>query len=152
MNARQPISDQLGLTIELPFPPSSNHYWGQRAVVARRGKAFVQWYIGEKGRKFREDVMLAVLLSKSNVRLQGPLLSHVILHAPDNRSRDMDNHAGKALYDALTHAKVYGDDAQVRMHIHEWGPNVPGGKCIITLSPLAGVQSAHNQLEFAACT
>ena len=58
---------------------------------------------------------------------RGPLEVLVRLCPPDNRRRDEDNFAGKALFDALTKAGVWNDDSQIRRKVVEWGEVVKGG-------------------------
>lgn len=58
---------------------------------------------------------------------------NITLYPPDRRRRDLDNY-NKALFDALTNARVWVDDRQVQRMLVEWGPKVPGGKVEITIS------------------
>ncbi len=96
----------------LPFPPSVNHYWRSRRGGGR--------FISKAGRAFRAAVMalpslpLGAIASRVAVRVD--------LWAPDRRVRDLDNFAGKALYDALVHAGVLvADDSTVVVRtLHGW--------------------------------
>lgn len=67
--------------------------------------------------------------------LSGLLAVTVTLCPPDNRRRDEDNFAGKALFDSLTHAGVWDDDSQIRRKTVEWGEVVKPGYVIVGISP-----------------
>lgn len=113
------------VTLELPYPPSVNHYWrrvGSRTLISR------------EGRRFRARV--AAHLSLRHVaRIDGPLHVHVMAHPPDRRRRDLDN-AMKALLDALAHGGVYEDDGQIdRLEIVR-AEVVPDGKVVVRIAPL----------------
>jgi crossover junction endodeoxyribonuclease RusA len=118
------------VTLDLPFPVSVNHYW-QSCVRGRR----VHRFISDKGRDFRAEVITLAMVARVK-RMEGPLRSIVTLYPPDNHKRDLDNFAGKSLYDALAHAGVYSDDSQVREQHHAWGPVVAGGRCTVEITPI----------------
>jgi len=113
------------LTIELPYPPSVNHYW--RRVGART-------LISRAGRRFRRNVCarLAVRMAQP---MTGRVAVHVTAHPPDRRRRDLDN-AMKALLDALAHGGVYEDDGQIDRIEIERGAVVTGGKVVVRITPL----------------
>jgi len=95
------------LILNLPWPPSVNHYW--RSIT--RGKLAGRVLISQQGRKYRAQVLRDVM----PLRLSPPtgrLAVHVDAFPPDNRRRDLDN-IGKALLDALTHAGVITDDGDI---------------------------------------
>jgi crossover junction endodeoxyribonuclease RusA len=93
--------EQFNVTLELPFPPSINHYWRVQDKT---------WYITKEGMAFRYHVMslrppgFRMILDKIRLTLD--------VHAPDRRRRDLDNLC-KATLDALQHAKIYKDDFQI---------------------------------------
>lgn len=120
------------LVLELPFPPSVNHYW--RSV--RIGKA-TRTLISAPGRKFRHQVEQTVMAERKALGIDSGVAVAVTLHAPDNRRRDLDNFGGKALLDALTHAGVWRDDSQVWRLSMEWGKNIRGGKAVVEIRRLA---------------
>lgn len=120
------------LILELPFPPSVNHYW--RAV--RVGNA-TRTLISAPGRAFRQEVAQRVMAERKALGIDSGVAVAVMLHAPDNRRRDLDNFGGKALLDALTHAGVWQDDSQVRRLSMEWGKNIRGGKAVVEIRRLA---------------
>lgn len=110
------------LELELPYPPSVNHYWrrvGTRTLISRGGRAFRQ--------------QVCSLLALQGVRpLAGALLVEVIVSPPDRRRRDIDN-VQKALLDALQHGGAYHDDSQIVRLTIERGEPIDGGKTIVRI-------------------
>ena len=88
--------------IELPWPPSVNHYWRQF-----NGRTI----LSNAGREYRTNV-LALLLPKRYKPLEGSLSVTICACPPDKRRRDLDNIL-KAVLDAMQYAGVYKDDSQV---------------------------------------
>jgi Holliday junction resolvase RusA-like endonuclease len=110
------------LEVELPYPPSINHYWrrvGSKTLISR------------EGRRFRERVV-ATLARLRVEALAGPLAVEVEIRPPDHRRRDIDN-VQKALLDALQHGGAYADDSQIVRLAIEKGPPVPGGKTLVRI-------------------
>ncbi len=110
-------------TIELPYPPSVNHYW--RRVGART-------LISKEGRRFRQRV-LAILATRCVKPMTGSLTVRISAHPPDRRRRDLDN-ITKALLDALEHGGIYEDDSQIDRLAIERAPVIPGGKVVVRIS------------------
>ncbi len=110
------------LELELPYPPSVNHYWrrvGARTLISRGGRAF-------------REAVCSILAARGIQSLDGPLVVEVMIHPPDKRRRDIDN-IQKALLDALQHGGAYGDDSQiVRLTIEKCEP-LDGGKTIVRI-------------------
>lgn len=96
-------------TIELPFPPSVNHYW-RSTVVNGRPRVL----ISKPGRAYRSEVRAKVLelLRSMPVALTGRVALDIQAFPPDRRQRDLDNLI-KAVQDSLTHAGVWLDDSQI---------------------------------------
>lgn len=112
------------IEVELPYPPSVNHYWrhvGPRVMVSRRGRAF------------RESVRL-VLAARGVRPIHGALRVQVEVYPPDNRRRDLDN-VQKALLDALEHGGAYRDDSQIVRLELEKRESVAGGKAVVRIEP-----------------
>lgn len=132
------------IILNLPFPPSVNHYWGHRAAGKR-----VMKFLDARGKAYRKTIMEECLVQRLGPALQGPLSCTLDLYPPDNRRRDCDNYT-KALLDALDHANVYGDDSQIRKLTITMHGKVPEGLCTISLEPFGGQQSEHNQIDLMA--
>lgn len=115
------------VTFRIPFPPSVNHYWGNRVVVPSRGKPFVHTFIGKRGKDYRLDVQATVLqkygvLQPTSARLRVSIVAVM----PDRRTRDLSNLL-KAAEDALTHSRVWTDDEQIdRLEVIRGPVKAPG--------------------------
>lgn len=116
------MGDAVMLEVELPYPPSINHYWrrvGPKTLISR------------EGRGFRARVV-AILAAMDLKPLTGELVVEVDVSPPDQRRRDIDN-VQKALLDALQHGGAYTDDSQiVRLVITRCEP-VEGGKTVVRI-------------------
>lgn len=110
------------LEVELPYPPSINHYWRHF-----RGRTL----ISREGRRFRSNVV-AILAAMRIQPMEGALELAAQVFPPDNRRRDIDN-VQKALLDALQHGGAYADDSQiVRLSISKCSP-MEGGKTLVRI-------------------
>jgi len=111
------------ITLELPYPPSVNHYWrhvGRRTLISRGGRAF--------------RTAVRVALAAAGVRpLDGRLAVAIEVYPPDRRRRDIDN-LQKALLDALEHGGAFHDDSQVVWLLTEKAEAVPGGKVVVRIA------------------
>lgn len=117
------LSPPRALTLELPYPPSVNHYWrrvGPRTLISR------------EGRRFRARVGAMLALRRIDP-IAGSLDVRVTVHPPDRRRRDLDN-AMKSLLDALEHGGAYGDDFQIDYLDITRGNVVPEGKVIVHIT------------------
>lgn len=113
------------LEVELPYPPSVNHYWrrvGARTLISRGGRAF-------------RDAVCAILAVREVRPMDGALIVEVTIHPPDERRRDIDNVA-KALLDALQHGGAYLDDSQIVRLAIDKGPSLEGGKTVVRIRKL----------------
>lgn len=103
--------------IELPWPPSVNHYWKH----TRNGA-----YIAKAGREYRQLVELAVLIAGGRRNLRGRLSLFISATPPDHRKRDLDN-VLKAPLDAMAKSGVYEDDSQIdELIVRRLKPSKPG--------------------------
>ena len=115
------------LTLDLPYPPSINHYWrrvGQRTVLSR------------EGRTFRKNV--CALLGGGGPRKPpagGRIALAMDAFPPDRRRRDLDN-IQKAVLDGLQHAGIYEDDSQVDLLLARRRQPVQGGRLEIRVEEL----------------
>ena len=111
------------LLIELPWPPSVNHYYrrvGHRTLISR------------EGRKYRSEVC-AILRNLHLRPLDGELAMIVDAHPPDKRRRDLDNIL-KSLLDTLQHGGAYHDDSQIKkLGVELLEPCRPYGKVHVRL-------------------
>lgn len=128
--ASAPVQQARVITLELPWPPSVNHYW--RSVLIGE---HVRNLISAKGRAYKRNVGQAVL-SQTIGRQRKPIWGRVhvalTLYPPDRRQRDIDNSI-KAVLDALTSAKVWSDDSQVdELHVTR-SKVVQGGKAVVRI-------------------
>lgn len=113
------------LTLELPYPPSINHYFRNfrgRTVISAAGRAF----------------RTAVCRQLHDARVQpmsGRLAVCVDIFPPDHRRRDVDN-VQKALLDALQHGGAFFDDSQIVWLLTQKAEVVPGGKTLVEIRPV----------------
>lgn len=109
------------IEIHLPWPPTVNSYYGH----TMRGKRLIP-FIRAAGKKFRAAVEEAIQEQVGYLNLDEKLHMEVILYPPDKRRRDLDNYM-KALLDAMTHAKVWEDDALIDQLAIYRGQSLKGG-------------------------
>jgi crossover junction endodeoxyribonuclease RusA len=137
--SRVNVAGTREITLELPWPPSVNHYW--RHVIMGGKKPVVRNLISADGRAYKRSVGQAVLEQTiGRQRKHKPFMGrvHVVLtlYPPDRRQRDIDN-STKAVLDALTDAKVWRDDSQVDdLHITR-GPVERGGRAVVHIREVA---------------
>lgn len=113
------------ITLKLPYPPTSNHYY----TVARSRKI-----LSKRGRAYRLKVWAVVKqeLPGFNTPLDGRLSIGIEWFPPDNRLRDGDN-IEKALFDSLKYAGVVADDSRFVYHDNEKGDKVKDGFVIVRI-------------------
>ncbi len=114
----------------LPWPPSVNHYWKAR-IAGSKMKPFIQHYIGEQGRAFRENA-LAAIMSQGSPHVSGRVAVRIEVHGPDRRARDLDN-LGKAALDALAHAGVIENDSKIDALAYRRRAVKPNGELVVRI-------------------
>jgi len=128
------------MELELPYPPSINHYWrriGSRTLISR------------SGRVFRAEVF-SILNGQRRPKMLGRLEVEVDLYPPDRRRRDVDNIL-KPLLDSLQHGGIYVDDSQIdELHIHR-RECVPGGCVRVRLRTRETVESTNDVAKLRTC-
>jgi len=114
------------LKLELPYPPSINHYY----LRTRNGVI-----LGKKGRSYREEVTILCQHAKFMFPKECKLAVAIELFPPDKRRRDIDNTL-KALLDSMQHANIYADDNQIDyLSIVRCEP-VPKGKVLLVVTKM----------------
>jgi len=114
------------LVLNLPLPPSVNHYWGvhgHRRYVSKAGKEFklqVQDYVIEH---------CVPKMGEKRLEMQ------VTLYPKDRRKQDIDNRI-KALWDALADAGVFDNDEQIDVLIVQRGEIRKGGGCLVMIDEI----------------
>ncbi|MDO6718831.1 RusA family crossover junction endodeoxyribonuclease [Psychrosphaera sp. 1_MG-2023] len=116
------------ITLNLPYPPTVNHYYGN-AVGGRK-------FIKAPGRKYRNDVRIEVLSKRLDKKIEGPIKVSILAFVPDNRKRDLDN-INKSLLDAMQHAGVYVDDTQIVDIRSVKKPVIKNGRVVVNIEPYA---------------
>lgn len=125
------------ITLELPYPPSKNELDQNSRMRHKKTGAY---YSGRRQTpqylQFKNDVYRECRIQR------GPgapiivcdVVVRIDLYPPDNRRRDLFNTL-ESLSDALTFAKVWKDDSQIKGtdHIY-WGEPVRHGKVVISIS------------------
>lgn len=104
------------MQITLPWPPSVNSYFTERAVKSKKsGRWVVLKFPSTKGQNYRKQVaqyMLAYRVQNPCKTLTARLRVRIDAFPPDKRTRDLDNIL-KCLLDSLTYSHVYEDDSQI---------------------------------------
>ena len=122
------MGKEMTLELELPWPPSVNHYYrhvGPRVLISR------------DGRKYRE--LVTALVNRNGFRpFQGRISLHAEFYPPDRRRRDLDNVGGKVLLDTLQAAGLFKDDCQIKRIYLEMHEPVDGGLCFVKLEDMDG--------------
>lgn len=122
------------IVLQLPWPPSLNQYWRHIAKGPLAGRTL----ISEKGRAYRITVAGEVLAQMRASALTDRLAVRIDAYPPDLRKRDLDN-IPKGLLDALTHTRVWEDDAQIdRLTIERHEP-VRDGRVDLTIETIAAM-------------
>ena len=114
------------ITLNLPLPPSINHYWGQSGH--RR-------YVSKAGVLFKEQISNYVTEYKIPKLGIARLEMQVTLYPKDRRKQDIDNRI-KALWDALADAGVFDNDEQVDILMVQRGEIKKGGGCLVLIEEI----------------
>lgn len=136
MTAAEVIPDELICSLDLPFPPSVNHYWRHVQLGKRRATL-----VSAAGRKYQTDVYGCVLEKRATaaVHPDARIAVYILLKMPDRRRRDVDNYL-KSLLDALTNAQVWRDDSQIDLLTIERGDLEAPGAALVEVYALPGIQ------------
>ena len=115
------------MILTLPWPPTVNSYY-------RNGSRTGHRYMTDAAKRYRGQVVAAVMMARARKALDGRLRMTVIANPPDRRERDLDNLL-KGLQDSLQHAGVYERDSQIDDLRIVRGPIVKGGQVVVTVEP-----------------
>lgn len=118
------------LVLNLPLPPSVNHYWGTHGH--RR-------YVSKAGVEFKEQVQDYVMEYRVPKLGAARLEMKVVLHPKNKRKQDIDNRI-KALWDALADAGVFDNDEQIDILLVERGVIKKGGGCLVIIEILDKIE------------
>lgn len=110
--------------LELPYPPSINHYY----ITTQRGARVKS----RKARAYFREAIVAIQQQKSQSFGDSPVTLRVGYHPPDKRRRDADN-INKAVLDVLQEGGVIEDDFQVVKLVVERLEPIKGGKLIVEI-------------------
>ena len=126
-------SETHRLTLELPFPPSVNHYLGRRGHHT---------YKTAKAKAYNAEVYTLVLQAYANLRLDAPLTVWYQYWFPDKRKRDVANYE-KVLTDSMVTANVMVDDELIYDIRQTKMGYCKGGRVTVIISPhVKGLSSA----------
>ncbi|WP_373766372.1 RusA family crossover junction endodeoxyribonuclease [Glaesserella sp.] len=112
------------IELELPYPPTVNHYW-------KHTKNGIH-YVTAKGKAYQQAVSW---LTKNAKKHRGKVELTVDIYPPDNRKRDIDN-VFKALLDSLTKSGVIVDDSLIYKLIAEKKEPVQNGKIVVKIKEI----------------
>ena len=130
------------ISITLPWPPSANHYWGKAVTDGH-----LSVYLGRQGKVYRREVKECFrLMDKPVFSEPARLRVEILAFPPDRRTRDLDN-LPKALFDAITHARVWDEDRQVGdFRVIRQARKCPYGELLVTIEEIPDVDGQRSLL------
>ena len=111
-------------TIDLPLPPSTNALWRSNRGRVHRSRRYLAW-LKEAGWE---------LLTQRPKRITGGVEIRIAIGRPDNRKRDLDNVATKAILDLLTAHQIITDDSKVTSLAARWCSDTAPGRVAVTIA------------------
>lgn len=125
--------------MELPWPPSVNHYKKVgRLVKTKSGKLYQQRTNTDETKKFYFDVYIITKKSMpiewAKFAINGTISFEVrvYLYPPNSARYDLDNRL-KVLFDSLTRAHVIADDSQITRLYVEKRNIIEHGKVVVQI-------------------
>jgi crossover junction endodeoxyribonuclease RusA len=114
------------IKLELPWPPSLNHYYrhvGPRVLISKAGRAY-------------RDAVIAKMRAENVQKMRGDVELVIDAYPPDNRRRDADN-IEKCLWDSLIHGGLAEDDSKFKRHTTTMREPIPeiGGMVFVEAKP-----------------
>lgn len=122
-------------TIQLPWPPSVNHYLKITRKKNKNSKMVASQSKTKAANKYIDAVFFYV--KQQNIKSFGSarIKVDIVAMAPDNRKRDLDN-LFKMILDSLESAGVYDNDSQIDHLSIKRGEKVKHGRILATISEI----------------
>lgn len=145
-----------GVVLDLPWPPSANHYNGQQVMlpsgydIQREFGAHSDWkklwhfirkrsrvmvYQTDAAKEFHATVLAIAIRANARKNFQVPVRISMWVHPPDRRRRDISN-LWKMVEDALVQSHVMQDDSLVHESHSYLSAVAAGGKVVVAIEPL----------------
>lgn len=126
------------IEIELPYPPTVNHYKRiGRMIKTKRGKIYQQRLDSDKTKSFYYNVWIKVrsLIGSGAIKsfADATISVEIDVYPPDKRKRDIDGIL-KVCLDSMQKAGLYDDDYQIARLLVTRMPNFPQGKIIVRIT------------------
>jgi Holliday junction resolvase RusA-like endonuclease len=143
------------IEIELPWPPSVNHYKTQNVILPAaadiesafsgdwkalwkfiRSKVHVGSFLTEDAKDYHAKVEACAIRANARKYFTANLRMSVWVYPPDRRRRDQSNLL-KMIEDALGSARCYEDDSQIKEHhVFFTGEIVEFGKVVVRIEEM----------------
>lgn len=133
-----PVNER-SVVLELPWPPTVNHYWTPTLKRHKRGPraglTYASLKLSNEGKAYSQNVEL-IILSKRLKAIKGQVHVHLVSHPLKYFRYDIDNFR-KGIYDALHRSGLIEDDQHIVTDSSAKGikrPRDPG--YTVTITPL----------------
>jgi hypothetical protein len=114
-NDNRAVEEQCAISLVLGKPPSLNSMWRIGPRGPYKSKEYKAWLDDSLGR----------LANNRPPPISGKYILEVYIRRPDNRRRDLDNVAFKAVSDFLVKAGLIRDDSDCVRLVAEWRDDGP---------------------------
>jgi len=111
-------------TLLAPIPPSTNALWRAHRKGVRRSRRYLAWL---------KEAAWEVKLQKPP-RFTGPVEIQIAIGRPDQRKRDLESVATKALLDLLVQLRVIADDSLVSALAARSDDTIAPGRIAVTIA------------------
>ena len=130
------------IEIELPWPPSVNHYKSIGAIIRTKNGKLLQKRVNSTTTLSYYTLVWAEVRLKCIKSFAGATISvEVLAHPPDKRKRDLDGIL-KVLIDSLQRAGLFDDDYQIACLLVRRMIIIPKGKVIVRITE---IEDAHQR-------
>lgn len=119
------MADAAPLSLDLPFPPSSNNLF----VNGRRGR-----FVSPAYAAWKKEAGAAIKQQIGDQAVSGPYALQIRFVRPSRRRMDLDNRV-KAVIDLLAWMKVTDDDSELQSLRVRWVADGPA--CWVAIRPCA---------------